>query len=46
MKINFVYNKKVYTICTVKEFSNVLAEKAYKEETSKKNKIYRRFHNN
>lgn len=39
MKINFVYNKKVYTICTVKEFSNVLAEKAYKEETSKKTKF-------
>ena len=39
MKVNFVYNKKVYTICTVKDFSNVLAEKAYKEETSKKTKF-------
>lgn len=36
MKINFTYNKKDYTICTVKEFANILTEKAYKDVASKK----------
>ena len=39
MKINFTYNNKNYTICTVKEFADILAEKAYKEETSGKTKF-------
>lgn len=39
MKINFTYNKKDYTICTIKEFADILAEKAYKEETSAKTKF-------
>lgn len=36
MKINFTYNKKDYTICTVKEFADILAEKAYKDTTAKR----------
>lgn len=39
MKINFTYNKMEYTICTIKEFAEILAEKAYKEETSGKTKF-------
>lgn len=39
MKINFTYNNKDYTICTIKEFADILAEKAYKEETSVKTKF-------
>lgn len=39
MRINFTYNNKDYTICTVKEFADILAEKAYKEETSGKTKF-------
>ena len=39
MKINFTYNNKNYTICTIKEFADILAEKAYKEETSGKTKF-------
>lgn len=39
MKINFIYNNKDYTICTIKEFADILAEKAYKEETSIKTKF-------
>ena len=36
MKINFTYNKKDYTICTVKDFADILAEKAYKDATAKR----------
>ena len=36
MKINFTYNEKDYTICTVGAFANTLAEKAYKGPMSKK----------
>lgn len=39
MKINFTYNNKDYTICTIKEFADILAEKAYKEKTSVKTKF-------
>ncbi len=39
MKINFTYNNKDYTICTIKEFADILAEKAYKEKTSAKTKF-------
>ena len=39
MKINFTYNKMEYTICTIKEFAEILAEKAYKKETSGKTKF-------
>lgn len=39
MKINFTYKNKDYTICTIKEFADILAEKAYKEETSVKTKF-------
>ena len=39
MKINFTYKNKDYTICTIKEFADILAEKAYKEETSGKTKF-------
>lgn len=39
MKINFTYNNKNYTICTIEEFADILAEKAYKEETSRKTKF-------
>lgn len=39
MKINFTHNKINYTICTIKDFADILAEKAYKEETSGKTKF-------
>ncbi len=39
MKINFNHENKRYTLCTVKEFADILAEKAYKEETSGKTKF-------
>lgn len=39
MRINFTYNNKDYTICTIKEFADILAEKAYKEEISAKTKF-------
>lgn len=39
MKINFTYNKMEYTICTIKEFAEILAEKAYGEQTSGKTKF-------